>query len=250
MNADTITMGECIALGLFPSATPVSKMGFVTGVEATEVDIWAVGGTYVFPSAAMQMELVSSGAEDKSNGTGARTVKIWYLDSTFNQKTETVTLNGASGVLTTATDIFRINNFWVMTAGTNGKAAGNIDIRNKTTTTIIYSRIATGQTRARNAAYTVPYGKKLYIWMVSYGASSATGKDVRFTMRTNYNSMDKVLSSLFYPVSEIGLQDNTQPFTYPIPMMFPAGTDIKVSAISSAGAAAICTVQYRGALLS
>lgn len=250
MNANVMPMGETIALGLFPSAKPGSKMGYVTGVEATEVDIWAVGGTYVFPTAAMQMELVSSNAQDTATtGTGAWTVKIWYLDSQFKEKTETISLNGTTPVATVATDIYRINNFWVMSAGTGGKAAGNIDIRHLSDTPI-YSRIAIGETRARNSTYTVPYGKKYYIWMISYGASSSTSKDVKFTLRANYNSMDNVLSTLFYPYSEIGLQDATQPFVYPIPMMFPAGTDMKVSAISSSGAAAVCTVQYRGALLS
>ena len=250
MNADTITMGECIALGLFPGSRKVTKMGYVTGVEGTEVDIWSVGGTYLFPTVAQQMEVVSSSAQDTATtGTGAWTVKIWYLDSTFREKTEIITLNGTNVVPTVATDIYRINNYWVMTAGTGGKAAGNIDIRHLSNSPI-YSRIGTGQTRARNSAYTVPFGKKFYIWMISYGASSATGKDVRFTLRSTYNSLDNVVSTLFYPESEIGLQDNTQPFVFPIPPMFPAGTDMKASAISSSGAAAICTIQYRGALLS
>jgi len=242
MNADVISMGEAIALGLFPSAIPISKMGAVSGVEATEVDIWSVGGTYVFPAAAQQMEVVSSSAQDtKTTGSGAWTVKIWYLDSQFREKTETINLNGTNVVPTVATDIYRINNFWVMTAGSGGKAAGNIDIRNLADTPI-YSRIAVNQTRARNAMYTVPYGKKYYIWQITYASSSGTSKDARFTLRANYNNMDNALSTLFYPYSEIGVQDSTFTIPYEIPMKFPAGTDIKVSVISASGAAAICTV--------
>jgi hypothetical protein len=50
MNADVVSMGECIAQGLFPSAIAVSKMGDVSGVVDTEVDIWSVGGTFEFPA--------------------------------------------------------------------------------------------------------------------------------------------------------------------------------------------------------
>jgi len=250
MNADTVSMGECIAQGLFPGGSPVSKLGNVSGVADTEVDVWAVGGTYTFPAAAQQMEVVSDSAQDTAaTGTGAWTVKIWYLDSAFKEKTETITLNGLTPVPTVATDIYRINNFWVITAGTGKKAAGNIDIRNLADTPI-YSRISTGLTRARNAMYTVPFGKKLYIWQITYASSTATSKDARFTLRSNYNSMDNVVSPLFYAYSEIGIQDATFTIEYAIPIKFPAGSDIKVSVISASGAAGICSVQYRGALLS
>jgi len=245
MHVDSISFGECIAAGLFDNITPVSKLGNVTGVEASEVDIWSVGGTYVFPAAAQQMEVVSSSAADNPSSTGAWTVKIWYLDSSFKEKTETITLNGQTAVPTKATDIYRINNFWVITAGTGKKAAGNIDIRNLSDTPI-YSRIPIGLTRARNSIYTVPYGKKFYISQITYGSSTATGKDSRFTFRANYNEKDGIASALFYPYSEIGIQDTTFTITYVVPMMFPAGTDMKTSVISASGAAAICSVQYRG----
>lgn len=249
MNADVISMGECIALGLFPGSKRTSKMGYVTGVEATEVDIWAVGGSYVFPAAAQQMEVISSSAQDTmTTGTGAWTVKIWYLDASFNEKTEIITLDGTNAVPTTATDIFRINGFWVMSAGTGGKAAGNIDIRNLSDTPI-YSRIPLGYTRARNSIYTVPIGKKFYIWQISFSASTATTKDCRFTFRATYNNIDNVLSTLFYPYYEIGLQDIAVPIQLPVPLVFPTGTDIKVSVISASGAAGICTTQYEGALI-
>lgn len=64
MHADTITFGESVATGVFPNVTTVSKLGYVTNVNETEVDIWAYGGKFTFPSTAQQMEVVSSSADD------------------------------------------------------------------------------------------------------------------------------------------------------------------------------------------
>ena len=114
MHTDIITFGESVALGVFPNVTTLSKLGYVTNVNETEVDVWSAGGKYVFPTVAQQMEVVSSSADDVSTSTGAWTVKIWYLDSSYNEKTETVTLNGTTAVPTKATDIYRINAYWVL----------------------------------------------------------------------------------------------------------------------------------------
>ena len=248
MHVDSVSFGESIAIGYVNGVSRVSKMGAASPVNDTEVDLWTPATAFVFPAAAQQMEVVSSSAADAALGTGARTVKIWYLDSSFNEKTEIVTMNGVTAVPTVATDIFRINAFWVITAGTGKKAAGTIDIR-KTSDTPIYSRISANQTRARNIAYTVPAKTKLFIDQMTYASTSGTGKAAQFTMRSNYNEWDGTVGSLFYPYSEIGIQDMTFTITYETPLVFIEGSDITVSVISTAGAACICSCQYRGWLL-
>jgi len=245
MHVDSVTFGEMVAMGLIEGASPFSKMGSATPVNATEVDMWSPATAYVFPTVAQQMEVVSSNAADAAEGTGVRTVKIWYLDSNFVEKTDIVTLNGATPVATNATDIYRINNFWAYTAGTGLKAAGNIDIRHLDNTPI-YSRIGTGQTRARNAMYTVPEKTKLFVSQLAYSTTSSTDRNSQFVFRSTYNSKEGSVGSIFYPYSEIGTQDGTVIVHYDVPMVFPAGNDIKVSAIAVANAACVCAVQYRG----
>jgi len=56
---------------------------------------------------------------DKSATSGAHLVKINYLDGGFNEKVEVVILNGTTAVATINTDIYRINAFRVVAAGSS-----------------------------------------------------------------------------------------------------------------------------------
>jgi len=230
-----------------PTRTTLFKTGFNADVDAAEEDLWAVGGTYVFPTAEMGMEVVSSSADDTAEGTGARTVKIWYLDDEFNEKSEIVTLNGVTPVATTATDIYRVNAFRVLTAGSGGAPAGNIDIRNLADTPI-YSRIPIGLNRARNSIYTVPKSKTLYINALTFSSGNSTGGTYcRFTLRAKYDDIGSAASSLFYPYYEIGIEDCPYEACLETPIRLPAGVDIKISVIGDANNSnAICTGAYRG----
>jgi hypothetical protein len=220
-HVEATPFGNAIVEGFILDHEPVSKLGYNPDVDADVEDVWIVGGLYVFPTVKQQMEVISSSANDTSDGTGARTVKIYYLDDTFTEKDTTVTLNGTTAVATTPTDIYRINRFEVATAGTGGVAAGNIDIRNVADTPI-YSRIGTGQTADRDLIYTVPKGKIMYIVQVTYSAGASSGTPFgRFTLRSTYNNQMGVVSTLFYPLSEIGVQNGAFTIAYVIPMKFP-----------------------------
>ena len=239
--------GYDLTRGYAPNTTHVSKMGYNGDIDANEEDLWAVGGTYIFPAENQQMEVVSSSTDDSGNGTGARTVQIWYLDSSFNEYTETLTLNGTTPVPTVATNIYRINFFRVATAGTGGKAAGNIDIRNLSDTPI-YSRIPATLTRARNAIYTVPKGKTLYITQMTYSIGSSVGNIFgTFSLRATYCEISGTHCDLFYPFSEIGVQDGPFTIVFSIPMKFVSGCDLRVLCKGdSAAANGIATSQFRG----
>lgn len=248
LRVSSSPFGYDIARGNIPTRTQFSKMGFNPDVDTAEEDLWYVGGLYVWPTAPMQMEVVSSSADDAAAGTGARTVCIDYLTGTFEPKQEIVTLNGVAAVPTVATDMYRINRIWVVTAGTGNVSAGNINIRNLADTPI-YSQIPAGFTRARNAMYAVPAGVALYVTQLTYSCgNSQGGRFCRFSLRANYNDCTgESTGSIFYPYSEIGIQDGPFTITYDVPMKFIAGTDIKVSAQGdAANADALCSVQYRG----
>jgi hypothetical protein len=239
--------GTAIARGYVEGHTSLFKTGYNPDVDATEEDLWSVGGSYVFPAAAAGLEVVSSSDNDKTGSTGALTVKIWYLDAAFTEKTEVVIMNGTTVVPTVATDIYRVNAFRVITAGTAGAAVGDIDIRHLDNTPI-YSRIAATHTRARNSIYTVPAGKTLYISQLSFSITNpAGGRSAKFTLRGTYDDKVQAASTLFYPYYEIGIQDGAISMCLEYPITFPAGTDIKISVIGDAGNAdAVCTGSYLG----
>jgi len=230
-----------------PPMQHISKLGYNPDVDAAKEDLWSVGGLYVWPTAEMGMEIVSSSADDAAEGTGARTVKIWYLDDAFVEKTETITLTGVTPVATVATDIYRINRFKVMTVGSGGVAAGDIDIRNIGDTPI-YSRVVAGETESRDIPYTVPAGKLLNISQVTYSVGGAkTGVFGKYTLKSTYDQISGAVGTIFYPISEIGVQDGAFTITYVTPIQIPAGADLIVSIQSGAtNADAVCTIQYRG----
>lgn len=231
-----------MAEGNVPNHVGWSKLGYNGDVGTSQEDLWAVGGLYVFPAAAIQMQVVSSSANDTAAGTGVRTVVISYLDASYVTKSETVTLNGVGAVTTTATDIFRVQRFRAGSVGSGGMAAGNISLQ-AVGGGVTYSQIATGYTRARNITYTVPAGKALYITSITFSNGSLKG--VRFTTRATYDADAAAVTDFFLPYTEVAMEGGAFYRPLEIPTAFPAQVSLKVSAVADA-AGAVCAVALRG----
>jgi hypothetical protein len=69
---------------------------------------------YVEQSSEAQRSVVSTSTQDSSGGSGAKKVRIEYLNTAYELKTEDVTLNGTTSVNTIATDIRFIERFHVV----------------------------------------------------------------------------------------------------------------------------------------
>jgi len=239
---------DSIGHGLRSNHETWNKLGFHGNVVATSDVVWGVEAVYQFPSAAMGMEVISSATGDRASGVGVQSVHIHYLNSSFEEKEETVTLDGASAVATASTDIYRINYFEAYTVGADGVASGNIDIRHLSDTPI-YSRIQAGKTAARDGVYTVPQGKELYIVDIDYGVvHTAANKYALMTLYANYNLIDSATSSIFYPQSTLMLDIGAIDQHNSITEGYPEGTDLKMHA--SSNGTAVISVQGRGYLES
>lgn len=236
-----------IAEGDITNHTAYVKLGNVTSVVNVEQDVWTQGGKYVFPDSAMQMEVVSTSANDTSNGTGIRTVKIGYLDASYVSKSETVTLNGVNAVNTVATDIYRVNSIRAVTTGTGGVAAGTIYVRNLNHTTI-YRAIQTGFTRGRSLIYTVPASTTMYITQINLSSvATAAGHYTTFTGRVNFDDITGAKTAFMEPFFEITLQDQAQPFPLKEPIKIPATCDVVMSVKADANNSnTVCFASWRG----
>lgn len=243
-RVDIYPLGVQIARGDWANLAPWSKMGLNPALGATEEDIWNVGATYTWPTGTAGLEVLSSSVNDVSTGSGASKVKIWYLNAGGTEFSEEVALNGTNVVPTVGTNIYRVN-YFRLSAG--NAATGSIMLRNLSDTPI-YSQIAAGQTRARQAIYTVPVGKVLYIHDVTLSAvGAAASRTVTFTTRATYDNKAGAATTWFVPYTEISLTDSAFNFHLDIPTRFPALTDIKVSATSLEGAT-VGNVTLRGFL--
>ena len=239
-----------IADGLIPGHVPFERFGINSDIDISVEDVWSVGGTYVFPAAAQQMELVSTSAEDDpvkadtNPGTGIHTVTLYYLTSNFTEKTEDINLNGTGVVLTAGTDIFRVQALKAKVCGTGGQAAGTIDIRN-TSDAPIYSRIDVGNTRSRNMIYTVPKNKELFITSIFVGVSCTAASGAVITLRAKYDHDVMASRTFFLPHAELSLGEGGVQRTFEIPLIIPSGVDIKCSASSLANNTTV-NVSIRG----
>jgi hypothetical protein len=234
-----------IAEGNIPDHTAWTKIGFTPTMTTAQSDLWSLAGTMNWPAAGgIQMEVVSSNAADDTGGTGALTVRIYYLDAAWAEKTEDVTMDGTNPVDTVATNILRVNGFRVITTGTALAAVGNISLRN-TAGAITYSYITAGYTRARNSAYTVPAGKTLYVssFTVSYGYATNQTHYCRLYTRATQNE-GAYVPGIFYPFTEVICANTSQHVPLEIPTKLVAKVDLKVSGIATFSG--IASVALRG----
>lgn len=117
-------------------------------------DIWPLGGDINFlTSEDANCDIVSSSANDTGGGTGARTVKIEFLDKSFDYRVEILTLNGTTPV-PIPNMIFRLIDIKCLTVGSVGSNDGDIDVRDSGT--IVLGRVTTGDGRMIGAYFTLP----------------------------------------------------------------------------------------------
>lgn len=219
---------------------PTRKADFVAGralanVQNAYQDAWdGPTAVYVWPTGPMQMQVVSTSANDAAAGTGIRTVHIHYLDNLYVPQVTVVTLNGLTPVLTTPTNILRVNGMHAMSIGTvNGVAAGDISIQ-AVGGAVTYGVLKTGLNRMRQAFYTVPAGHGGYVkkWQVASGSASGTHFTQVELQATCHEGL--LLPGVFLYQDGTGGENFAVEIAYDIPLYFPPQTDVKVRAISDA----------------
>jgi len=233
-----------------------AQLGYNDDVDNVEEDMIVQGGTYAWPAAATKMDLVSSDAADKGTvtaGTGARTVILCYLDAAGLEKHEEIILAGATPV-TTAGTVWRVNDMRVATTGSNLKPVGNLTLSEVGGTTNVYGYIRAGYNRMRQCVYTVPTGKELYITSITVsGVNAAVSHWCRFCLMATYDEHDGTVmaAKTFVPFHEFFVVDQSFVRNLEIPTMFPAGVDLKMTALSDGATAnEKCSCALRGYLVT
>lgn len=235
-----------IARGLIEGASLFRQIGRNLDIDDVREDAWEEGGTYVFPSnSGIQMRVVSTdNTNDKAGGTGALTVDVHYLDANGAEREETVTVNGTTPVNTVATNIRRVQDFHVKSAGSTGLAAGKISLTN-TAGTVTYSSIGANNGRSRQAIWTIPAGKVGFIneILVSGNATGGGVADyVEGYLRATCDFDGTLLPGIFNFKGGL-IQSNSgvwQPMLSPI--IVPALGDIKMSISSRSASSNVLAV--------
>jgi hypothetical protein len=235
--ATAVAIGDLVILD---KSGAVPEYGWVTAVtSATELAI--AGG---FSSGGTGSGRAYAIVDTSANAAG-HAVRIGYLTTAFAEKYEIVILNGTGAVATVNNDIYRINSFRLIAAGSNFKPTGNLTLRVAAAGATM-SFITAGFTRARNIIYTVPANKILYVtsFTGSFATTGNANKEyARLYTRATQESGFRT-QNVFQAYTEISLQNSVYQIMFVEPTPLKSGVDIKVSGVSTA--AGIASVALRG----
>ncbi len=186
-----------ISRGLVEGERCEFKFGNQEAISNTEITVWDIAAAYVYPPSALTMLVGSSDANDMSTGTGARTVKIWGLDSNYAEIDETVTMLSAT-VASTTKSYLRVYRAAVLTAGSGGKNAGIIYVGASTATAGVpddkYAAINVGENQTLMSLFTIPAGKKGYLARVT-AVAGVTTSNIGATIRLKIRKLGEVFQT-------------------------------------------------------
>jgi len=215
-----------IAKGIVPGRIAVRRFGHNLACGATEETIWGLSSLYVYLTSAEQLKVSSSvPATDFPASTGAWNVLIYGLDANYRIITETVTLENP-GPATTIQFYLRVCVAEVVTAGTGGKNAGNISIKNNANTnTLAYIPIA--ENESHMAFCTIPAGHRFIMLARQGGELAAKVSHILFYIR-EYGSVWKLKR-------DIAVKDDHFYVRMSMPWIIPERADLEVRATATAG---------------
>lgn len=206
----------------------IHKFGYNADVDAStgsDEDIIAAGGEQYFPAsvvAAADIDIASSDAADDAAGTGARTLFIQGVDADYMLQSEIVELDGTTDVHPTK-NYLRIFRAYVVTAGSGGTNAGNIQIDDGAGNVFAYIPAGYGQTL--QAAYTIPAdytnGGYMLQWYVAIDSKIAAYVNACIQVRE--------YGGAWQTKEVIGVSaDGPLVYTFAIPIHYPAKADIRL----------------------
>lgn len=223
---------EEVAKGNVPGQKIYMIPGRKNNISNTDLDdLSQIPGTTFIPNpGGIQLEVVSDNDEDGGAGTdtGALTLHIEYLDTSGNEQSETITMNGVTPVSTVATNIDKVQWIHVVTVGTNNVAVGNISLQTVGGGTV-YEYIQAGGNQSLSGRYHIPNAKTGML--LGWHASGIT-KIIDIRLRATVDRATKGLQEAFNFIDNMVLNDSTGPWVQ-IEQLLPSGSTIKMSALSN-----------------
>lgn len=131
---------------------------------------------YTEQSVNSQFSIRSNNANDNIAGTGARSVRIVYLDQSGNGPfQETVSLNGTTWVNTTNNNLCFVEQIEVVSVGSGGVNAGVLELRSQPNGGgVVVGTINAGDIQTFWAHHYIPSGKECNVTGISCSHSGTT----------------------------------------------------------------------------
>lgn len=223
-----------VSRGQIAGHSVVQVFGYNPDVDQTEESVWPDGGTVPHPTVASVLDIVSTSTDDDGDpaGTGARTVFIEGLNTTYEVVSETVTLNGTTNVQTVNSYMY-INQFYVASVGSGEVNAGEITAKLGAT---LYDMIAVGYSNRTTAHYCVPAGYTGYMaeGIVTAGQASGSTSVTLFLKQHSPNGILRV-------GAVTTLNNGSVQYDFTFPYVIPEKNCVGASAIGSANNNSVST---------
>lgn len=217
-----------LSAGNITNQIAINKFGINSDIDIGSEDIWGTGGTFVQPTSAGTVAIVSSSAADTSAGTGARTLTVNGLNGSYVDTTETVTLNGTTPV-NTVNSYFIIHRMIVATAGSGDTNAGTITTTSNGGGTPVMASIQIGEGQTQFCIYQIPSGYTGYLKKYQGGITTGTALDLKLYA--------KPFGGVFNLKGNLPLQSGGSSFDvreYSTPLKFSAKTIVKLRGTATA----------------
>lgn len=237
-----------VAKGNVAGHTAVNKFGHaVDGVQTTITDIWDRADAtptqqiWLAPTAARIHAITSTSTNDDGDpaGTGARTLRIYGLQTWSSAETsEDITMDGTSNVNTVNSYVI-IHRMKVLTSGASGPNVGIITATAATDSTVTAAILASaGQTQM--AIYGVPSTQTFYVMnyrasIIDSGGTPGTARDVGISLVVN--EFPNTQPTVFITKDNDGIANTSSASAiheYAPPSAFAGPCIIKVQGIGSA----------------
>ena len=203
----------------------VNIFGYQASVTTTSIPIWENATTYTYITSASTLTLASTSASDDT----VAKVLISGLDSGFNQISETLQMNGVTGV-TTLNSYYRVNNLVLISAGTGQTT--NVGVITLKQSSNVIAQINAGIGKSQSTVYTVPAGYTFYLDLAEVNTSNSyTGSTiVTYKVQAINNTTGVkfvVLQQPFVSIYTAQRQEN--------PFLYAEKTDIQWQLVTSTG---------------
>ena len=199
-----------VARGQILGHSILSLFGYQSSVTTTSIPIWENASTYTYITSASTLTMVSTSASDDTSAK----ILINGLDSSFNPISETLALNGTSGV-TTVNSYFRVNSLLMTSPGTGQTTnVGTITLKQSSN---VVAQINIGVSKSQSTIYTVPAGYSFFLDLAEVNTSNSyTGSTIiTYKVQVINNVTGVKLTVLQQPfVSIYTASRSSDPFIY------------------------------------
>lgn len=215
----------------------VSGYNAAVGTSAEVVGVFS--GTYAAPTAAQDITISSGSASDTSAGTGARTVRVSWVNSSSAEVTSDVTLNGQTEVALGSG--FRVNSIRVLTAGSGLVNAGIVYAGYGTVTTGVPANVlcaaAASAGASSQALFSSGSGNTRAVRGIGVTVGVNATATAYATIRLRLREITTGLVRTLHTFTVANGTTHNEGFEYP--KVIPASCDVYVDAINDAGSSTV-----------